>query len=153
MEEFKHVSRQLFVDPSSEETQAGRLKLEGLFQSGFFRCVKSYVLNPFSDQNDKRVVKSKGVPRPVCEILPNESFHIQPRKRKNDDDPQDNMFLHNVALQPTMGEQIVLRVKRRRMANPLNCKRILTEVNIPISARVHSIPLIFQNQNNTLPLE
>ena len=134
--EFKEISNQIFVDPTSTVTQAGRLKLEGFYESGFFRCIKSYVLNPFPNVDEKRVVKCKAVPRLIREILPDEAFHINERKRKFEAGHEDKektpqeMFYQNLSLHPTMGEQIVLSVKRRRMANPINCKRTVTEVNI-----------------------
>ena len=130
LEEFEKISDRIFVNPTSKETQAGRLKLEGFFESGFFRCIKSYTLNPFPNVEEKRIVKCKAMPKQVCEILPNESFHVSDRKRKlNEDRVHEEMFFQNLSLHPTMGEQMVMSVKRRRMANPINCKRKLTEVN------------------------
>lgn len=132
LDEFEKISSQIFVDPTSKETQAGRLKLEGFFESGFFRCIKSYALNPFPNVDEKRIVKCKAMPKLVREILPNQSFHVSDRKRKlledKDQEPEE-IFYQNLSLHPTMGEQIVLSVKRRRMANPINCKRQLSEVN------------------------
>ena len=133
-EEFEELSQIIFADPTSEITQAGKLKCEGFYQSGFFRCVKNYVLNPFPQSDEERVVKSKCVPKIIREILPDESFYINDRKRrlessKESEKPGD-LFLQNLCLHPTMGEQIHISVKRRRIANPINCKRLLTKVNI-----------------------
>ena len=144
LSEFEKIHSNIFVDPMSKITQAGRLKLEGYHQSGFFRCVKSYVLNPFqkpeaADTETKRVVKSKGVPELIRKKLPNEAFHIRDRKRKLEESSdgvtkkqkQEHMFFQNLRLHPTMGDQIFLSIKRRRMANAINCKRFLTEVCKP----------------------
>ena len=134
LEEFEQIHHEIFVDPLSKVTQCGRLKLEGFFQSGFFRSVKSYVLNPFPHEKTKRVVKSKGIAKLVREKLPDEAFHIMDKEdhltspKCGEKRKQEDMFFQNLCLHPTMSDQIFLSVKRRKMANAINCKRRLTEV-------------------------
>ena len=130
MEEiFEKETTSMFVDPHSEKTQAGRLKLEGYYQSAFFKCVKSYVLNPFPQSSDDRVVKSKGIASVVRGQIPNECFEVTAKKRKGVENEhcssQEEMFFQNMHLHPTVGEQIFLSVKRRKLSNPINCKRIM----------------------------
>ena len=134
LDEFEQIHREIFVDPRSDVTQAGRLKLEGFYQSGFFRSVKSYVLNPFPNDDTKRVVKSKGIAKIIREKLPNEAFYIDDKQchlhnpKRGQKRKQEDMFFQSLCLHPTMGDQIFLSVKRRRMANAINCKRLLTRV-------------------------
>ena len=125
--DFIKLSKNMFVDTQSNVTQAGKLKMEGYFKAGYFRCPKSYVLQPFSD-TDERIVKNKGISSKVCNKIPNEAFLVNSRKRKTNNNV-DDMFLQDLKLQRTMGEQITISYKRRKMSNPINCKRIMTEVS------------------------
>ena len=126
--EFLQTSKEMFVDTQSTVTQAGRLKLEGYFKAGFFRCPKSYILQPFSDK-EGRIVKNKGISSKVCEQIPNEAFLVNSHKRKASDDLGEEMFFQDLRLNPTMGEQIVISYKRRKMSNPINCKRVMMKVS------------------------
>ena len=130
MEEiFEKETESMFVDPHSKKTQAGRLKIEGYFQSAFFKCVKNYVCNPFPQSSDKRVVKSKGISSVVRGQIPDKCFEVSPKKRKNEENEdqsyQEEMFFQNMHLHPTVGEQIFLSIKRRKLSNSINCKRLM----------------------------
>ena len=123
--QIKEIWAKLFSDPNATNTQAGLLKLEGYFQSAFFKCVKSYVLNPFpNDTDSQRVVKSKGLAKVIRENIPDKCFKVG-IKRKN----EEEMFFQHYSLHPTMAEEIYISLKRKRMANAINCKRQMTEVN------------------------
>lgn len=129
-EEFSEISKDMFVDPLAKKTQAGKLKMEGYFQSGFWRCPKSYVLQPFPHDKEERIVKNKGISSQVCKQIPNEAFHVSSLKRKADSDiRREEMFFQTLTLNPTCGEQIGITFKRRKMSNPINCKRVMTEVS------------------------
>ena len=145
--EFEKVSKnKLFVDPTSKYTQAGLMKMEGYYQAGFFKCIKNYVLIPFSHTNEERVTKSKGMARVIKDQLPKECFYVSDRKRLREENAtsndaegnlqkkrkltKENLFFQHYALHPTMGEQMVISRKRKVMPNSINCKRRMTEVNL-----------------------
>ena len=131
--EFEVASKKwLFENPNSTETQAGLMKLEGCFQSAYFLCVKNYVLIPFPETEQERIVKSKGNARVIQKKMPDSAFYTSKLKRKigldsENDDP--TLYFQHYALHPTMSEEICISVKRRKMANAINCKRRMTEVN------------------------
>ena len=158
---FDKQTKSMFINPHSEKTQAGRLKLEGYYQSAFFRCVKSYVLNPFPHLSDERIVKSKGIASVVRKQIPDKCFEVSPRKRENvenDTSNQEDMFFQNMHLYPTMGEQIFLSIKRRKLSNPINCKRVMKVSSANCNNKMYKIFkkgsfLSFQNKCHTLPLE
>ena len=142
MSNYKMEYDKIFVDPKSHCSQASKLKMEGYYQSAFFKCVKNYILVPF-EEKDPPVVKSKGIPKIIRDQMAADNFRLN-RKRSshyenvNDDENDickkrkqfnDDMFYQHHSLHPTMGEQIFISLKRRKMANGLNFKRILTSVS------------------------
>ena len=129
IENFNEISKHIFEDTTSKDAQCGKLKLEGWHKSGFFRCVKSYVLNPFSN-DEERIVKYKGIAKLIRTKMSEEAFYVNNRKRKNPNNDQkyDKMFFQNLTLHPTIGEQIFMSVKRKKLSNPINCKRIMIQV-------------------------
>ena len=120
-EEFTSVVyNKLFADTKSKRHQAGKLKIEGYYASGYFKCVKNYVLNPF-EEKEKRLVKCKGLPKIIKEKMSNESF-------VTDSFDHQNLYYQHYKLHPTIGsEQICISLKRRQMTNALNCKRKMIE--------------------------
>ena len=120
LEQFDKEKEKIYVDPNSLQTQAGKLKQEGFFQSGFFKSPKCYVLNPFFEL-EERIVKSKGLAREIREKIPDKSFKI---KRKADTE----LFYQHYSLHPSISECVYISLKRKKMSNAINCKRIMTEV-------------------------
>ena len=143
IEDYKMECKKIFVDPNSPHSQASKLKMEGYFQSAFFKCVKNYILIPFEEKKPA-VVKSKSIPKIIRDQMSADDFRLN-RKRSSeyfiDSSEQENQmckrqkqmaedtFYHHRSLHPTMGEQIFISLKRRKMANGLNLKRILTLVS------------------------
>ena len=172
--EFENLSKsQLFVDPTSKFTQAGLMKMEGYYQAGFFKCIKNYILLPFSNTNEKKVTKCKAMARVIKNQIPNESFLVSNRKRKMEtaksnctyNEPpikkqkmlsREKLFFQHYSLHPTMGEQMVISKKRRKMPNSINCKRRMTKVIVYIKNLFCFICIfcfIFQDQCHTYPLD
>ena len=142
IDNFKGEYGKIFVDPNSLYSQASKLKMEGYYQSAFFKCVKNYILVPF-EEKDSAVVKSKSIPKIIRDQMTADDFRLK-RKRSNEycntnEDESlshknrrqfaEDMFYQHRSLHPTMGEQIFISLKRRKMANGLNFKRILTSVS------------------------
>ena len=139
---FKTQYDKIFVDPNSPYSQASKLKMEGYYQTAFFKCVKNYILVPFAE-NDQSVVKSKGNPKLIRDQMTPDNFCLIKKQIGKEDDQNDeenlrkkkkrkfneDMFYQHRSLHPTMGEQIFISKKRRKMANGLNFKRILTSVS------------------------
>ena len=128
----ERVAKNLFADTKSKKHQAGKLKIEGYYSSGYFKCVKHYILNPFHNSDLKCLVKCKGLPNIIQQKLCNENF-------VTDSTDNQNLFFKHYKLHPTMGsEQMCISLKRRQMTNALNCKRKMIECtdNSPDSKRV-----------------
>ena len=138
--DFKVECEKMFVDPNSPHSQASKLKMEGYYQSAFFKCVKNYILVPF-EEKEQAVVKSKSIPKIIRDQMSADDFRLN-RKRSNEycieEEGQmdkkrkqfaSDTFYQHRSLHPTMGEQIFVSLKRRKMANGLNLKRILTSVS------------------------
>ena len=141
---FENEKSNIFGNPSSPHTQAGKLKMEGYYQAGIFRSVKNYILVPF-DEKEPSLVKSKGMPKIIRNKMTVDSFHIKPRHQDKDSSGDDDQkskkrklqsdaeeFYQHYSLNPTMGEQIFIEIKRRKMSNALNCKRYLSEVRVSL---------------------
>ena len=137
LSEFEKVTADMFVDPEAEKTQAGKLKLEGFYKSGFFKCVKNYTLIPFEEpvvgtKKLKKVVKSKGMPKKVRAHMTEDFF-------KTNSFVSEKLFFQNFKLHPTVGsEQMIISLQKRKMTNALNCKRKLvynhdTDCPTPVS--------------------
>ena len=119
LDEFEIKTKNMFVDPNSKQTQAGKLKLEGFYKAGYFKCIKNYILIPFEQSSLKKNVKSKGMAYQIQNKMEKEHFEMN-------NFAAEQLFFQNYKLHPTVGsEQIFLSLQKRKMTNALNCKRKL----------------------------
>ena len=76
LHEFEIKTKDMFVDPNSKQTQAGKLKLEGFYEAGYFKCIKNYILIPFKESSLKQNVKSKGMAYQIQKKMEKEHFQM-----------------------------------------------------------------------------
>lgn len=96
----------------------GRLKLEGLFQSGLFRTSKAYRLVA-ADDADELVMRMKGVGYRIRESLREEHF---------EQGEAGGRFFCSYSLRPTPACEMTLRYDCRKETSCLNPKRSTTRV-------------------------
>ena len=131
LSEFENKTKDMFVNPDAKVTQAGRLKLEGFFAAGYFKCVKNYTLIPFKDSKLESVNKAKGMPQFISSKMKKDHF-------MTDSFEAEKLFFQSYKLHPTIGgEQIFISLQKRKMTNALNCKRkIIYETDVQYPDRV-----------------
>jgi hypothetical protein len=141
----------LFEDPGACVTQAGKLKLEGVWASGLFRAVKCYHLEKFpEDEETKTIARSKGVSRRITGKMSSAHFNMEQQKMT---------FYQGFSLKPTMGGEMSLTGTSRRATDTLNFKRkLIVSSPLPSSHCVRIPPptttlVPFQDRVFTKPLD
>lgn len=114
--EFLRNKHKIFEDPNSPETQCSKLKTEGVYKYGLFRCLKSYYLQPFSDSEPE--VRCKGLARSVRAKMQAEDFTTQ----------KTNRSFTSMHLAPTIGGEMSLQMRSKVMTSAINVKRYMCEV-------------------------
>lgn len=107
---IKHL---LVEDPNSEEQQSGLLKCEGVFDYGFFKAVKCYLLGNRSAGDEMKRMKS--LPRRFTYHLKNDDFGMDPNKV--------NRSIPSVLLRATPFYQMIILKDSKSLGHCLNFKR------------------------------
>ena len=113
-EYFEATRRAVFVDDADDRTPAGKMKLEGVYDSGIFRTNKTYVLTRGSGA---REVKCKGMSGQVRREMEEEQF--MPAVESLDREP----IFSNWRLGGVKGGDLSMNVTSKRLPSRLNLKR------------------------------
>lgn len=115
--DFLRNKHKYFEDPDSPLTQAGKLKCEGVFKYGLFRCLKSYYLQPFTSSDPE--VRCKGVARVVRDKMTPGDFTTL----------KTNRSFTSMHLAPTVGGEMSLQLRSKVMTSAVNVKRRMCQVS------------------------
>ena len=140
-------SAQIIGREDSKTSIHGKLKLEGVFCSGFFRALKVYRLFEEVELEEEleleevvnearhpemRGLKSvytrcKGISRNLANLVETDQFAPSPNSR-------ENLQVHKSSLRPTRAGEMIIQLERKTLAQPYNYKRRVDEFGI------HSFP-------------
>lgn len=110
------IMASLMEDPESDTHQAGLFKIEGVFQAGRFKAVKTYQLtHPVDSKNPPVLTRMLGVTRKIHDQMDGESF--------SQDVSQNTKLYETVNLKATMSHVMTLMSETRSFNHPLNLKR------------------------------
>ncbi len=133
---------EFFEIKDSPVTQTGKLKLEGLFDEAYVRCLKCYSLW----SGDESLKRCKGISRRSTEKLARTDFHTD---RLDDPEPK----IANWKLGATRGLEMAMSVETRRLPQKVNYKRrcLVSENQMFLTRRMNDFSPL-QSSHHSFPL-
>ncbi len=119
---FERHRDDIFERSNSDLCQVGKMKSEGIWSSGYFRTLKTYLLIPHSKE-EERVIKAKGTPRSVNKKLEIENFISPLPVRSDREEKKREAMTAFWSLRPTAGFNMCLSVQTRIAPSGINYKR------------------------------
>lgn len=105
----------LFEDTTSPHSQAGKLKIEGQYTSGYFRSGKCYHLSNNDEADDEKMIRMKGLQKKNHKYLKVEHFGTDPWKNT----PSCRTF----NMKPTLGHEIHMVEESKSLGHSMNLKK------------------------------
>lgn len=112
---YERTREDIFVDEQSAHTQAGKMKLEGVYKGGLFRTVKSYML---LDSEDRVEIKCKAIGNVAKRQL--EARHFLPPTEGEEEDVISFWRLGGI---PGESGELGMNVSGKKLPSRVNFKR------------------------------